>query len=69
MKAVDLRKFSIEELVEKISSLEEEQLRLRCNHATKQLENIQLVNMGRKAIARAKTILNEKQRQSSEKVQ
>ena len=63
MKASELRPFSVEELNAKLKELEEEQLRRRCNKTIQQLENTSLIQLGRRDIARIKTILSEKQRQ------
>ncbi len=62
MKATKLRGLGIEELEVKLSEMEEEQLRRRCNAVISQLPNVQLIKQGRKEIARIKTILNEKRR-------
>ena len=56
----EFRSLSIQELESKIVDLEEEQMRLRCNHTIQGLENTNLLMNGRKKIARAKTVLTEK---------
>jgi len=62
MKISELRLLSVQELEAKIYDLEEEQLRLRCNKTNGQLENVQLIPQGRRHVARLKTIINEKKR-------
>ena len=59
MKASELRQLSQEELGSKISSLEENLFRLRCNKIIGQLEDTSVIKKARQDIARAKTILNE----------
>ena len=60
MKASELRQLSSEELHLKVSSLQENLFRLRCNKTIGQLEDTSTIIKTRKSIARAKTILNEK---------
>ena len=59
MKVEELRQLSRVDLVAKISTLEENIFRLRCNKAIGQLEDTSVITKARKDIARAKTILNE----------
>lgn len=61
MKASELRQLSSEELQLKVKSLEENLFRLRCNKTIGQLEDTSAMNKAKKDIARAKTILTEKQ--------
>lgn len=60
MKVAELRDLSVEDLKSKISSLEENLFRLRCNQAVGQLEDTTALKSGRRDIAKAKTVLNEK---------
>lgn len=60
MKASEFRELSTEDLKDKISSLEENLFRLRCNRAVGQLEDKCAIRVGRRDIARAKTILRQK---------
>jgi large subunit ribosomal protein L29 len=59
MKVEELRQLSRVDLVAKISTLEENIFRLRCNKAIGQLEDTSVITKARKDIARAKTILSE----------
>lgn len=68
MKASELRKLSIEELTEKLVETENEQLKMRSNLTTKQLENTSLLTSGRKNIARMYTIINEKKKEAKNEV-
>ncbi|PWI58625.1 50S ribosomal protein L29 [Sulfoacidibacillus thermotolerans] len=61
MKAKDLRLKTNGELVDEIGSLKEELFNLRFQLATGQCENPMRVREVRKAIARAKTILRERE--------
>ena len=60
MKVAELRDLSVEDLKNKISSLEENFFRLRCNQAVGQLEDTAVLKSSRRDIAKAKTVLNEK---------
>lgn len=64
MKSKDLRDLSVAELKSKVSELKQENMNLRFQHATKQLENTAGIHKVRRDIARALTILTEKERQS-----
>jgi len=66
MKAVDLRKKSMDELNEELVALRREQFNLRMQHATGELTHNHEHGRVRKDIARVKTILNELQRASGE---
>lgn len=68
MKVSELRKLSIEELTEKLVETENEQLKMRSNLTTKQLENTSLLRSGRKNIARIYTIINEKKKEAKNEV-
>lgn len=65
MKVAELRALSIKELESKALEMEEEQLRRRCNQVIAQLPNVRLLRQGRRDIARIKTIINEKKRESA----
>ena len=64
MKASEFRQLSEDDLKAKIKSLEENLFRLKCNKSIGQLEDTTTINMARKDIARAKTVLNEQDRQT-----
>jgi len=59
MKAKEFRDLSVDEVREKITSLEEELFNLRFQAQVGQLSNPVRMRMVRKEIARAKTVLNE----------
>ena len=61
MKVEKLRDLSTNELVRKVDSLKEELFNLRFQMATGQLENPMRIKELRKDIARAKTILPERE--------
>ena len=61
MKVEKLRDLSTNELVRKVDSLKEELFNLRFQMATGQLENSMRIKELRKDIARAKTILRERE--------
>ncbi len=63
MNAEDLRAKSIDELVKIIVDLRKEQFNARFQKAQGSLENTAQVRKNRRAIARAKTILNQKRRE------
>mgnify|MGYP003957539087 FL=1 len=62
MKINEFRQLSNEDLTAKISTLEENLFRLRCNKTIGQLEDTSVIKTARKDIARAKTVLNENKR-------
>lgn len=62
MKTKELRDLSVEELRERCKSLEEELFNLRFQHATSQLENPMRLRAAKRDIARAKTIIGERER-------
>jgi large subunit ribosomal protein L29 len=61
MKVKDLRDLSTAEIEHKVNSLKEELFNLRFQLATGQLENPMRIREVRKDIARAKTILRERE--------
>jgi large subunit ribosomal protein L29 len=61
MKANKLRDLTVEELVRKVDNLKEELFNLRFQMATGQLENPMRIKEVKKDIARAKTILRERE--------
>ncbi|MCI1859279.1 MAG: 50S ribosomal protein L29 [Sporolactobacillus sp.] len=61
MKAEDIRKLSTDDVEQNIKSLKEELFNLRFQLATGQLENTARIREVRKSIARAKTILRERE--------
>ncbi len=61
MKANEFREMSVADLQKKIAALKEELFNLRFQHATNQLENANKLVSVRRDIARAKTILQEKE--------
>lgn len=63
MKANKLRDMTSEELVRKVGELKEELFNLRFQMATGQLENPVRVKEVRKSIARAKTIIRQRELQ------
>jgi large subunit ribosomal protein L29 len=65
MKAQQLRELSIDELKEKIESLEEEHFNLRFQARMGQLSNPLQLRIIRRDIARAYTILSERNREKA----
>lgn len=61
MKASELREMTTAEIEQKIAALKEELFNLRFQLATGQLENTARIKQVRKAIARAKTVLRERE--------
>ena len=57
-----VREFTREELLRRLRDLKEEAFNLRLQQATGQLENSDRIRVVRRDIARANTILKEKQR-------
>ncbi len=66
MEATELRSKSVEELNEELVSLRREQFNLRMQRATGELAQHTEHRRVRKAIARVKTVLNEKARSAGE---
>ena len=61
MKANDIRQMSVLEINRKITDLKDQLFLLKLQHATNQLENAAKLVEVRRDIARAKTILHEKE--------
>lgn len=61
MKANDIRKLSTEEINKKITESKQELFNLRMKQATGSLENPSRIRELRKAVARLKTILRERE--------
>ena len=66
MEAKDLREKSVEELKEELLGLRKEQFKLRRQNATGELNQNHQHRLGRKEIARVKTVLNELGRAAGE---
>ncbi|MEW6350416.1 MAG: 50S ribosomal protein L29 [Thermodesulfobacteriota bacterium] len=64
MKAKELKELSVEELQAKEREFREEEFRLRCKHATGQLEKTARLGALRRDIARVKTFIRQKERSS-----
>jgi large subunit ribosomal protein L29 len=62
MKASEIRNLSVEEIREKVSGLEEEFFNLRFQAKMGQLSNPVMLRMVRRDIARAKTVLHEREK-------
>lgn len=60
MNAVELREKSVEQLNEELISLLRDQFNFRMQKATGQLNQTHLMKQNQRAIARIKTVLNEK---------
>ena len=65
MKAEDVRAKTIDELNDQLNDLSKEAFNLRFQVASGQLENTARVREVRRDLARVKTILNEKKRESA----
>jgi large subunit ribosomal protein L29 len=61
MKANDFRNLTTAEIEEKIGALKEELFNLRFQLATGQLDNPSTISQVRKSIAKAKTVLRERE--------
>ena len=61
MHAKELQGMEAEELVGKVHELKQELFHLRCQHALGRIENPMRIRQVRKDVARAKTVLREKQ--------
>jgi large subunit ribosomal protein L29 len=59
-KANELRGQDVADLEQQLQDLRDEQFNLRFQHATGQLENTARMRQVRRAIARIKTVMNEK---------
>ncbi|MDA2935508.1 50S ribosomal protein L29 [Acidobacteria bacterium AH-259-D05] len=62
MKASKLREMSEEELEDEAKAFSEQLFKLRLQQATGQLENVRKIRAVRRDLARAKTILTEKEK-------
>lgn len=62
MKASEIRNLSVEEIRERVSGLEEEFFNLRFQAKMGQLSNPLMLRMVRRDIARAKTVLHEREK-------
>lgn len=60
MKTIELRKFSVVSLEKKIEELEEKYFSLLCNSSMGTSSDTSLLKKNKKLIARAKTVLTEK---------
>jgi len=67
MKASNIRELNNVELAQKLDDLKKELFNLRLSHATGQLNNPLALNTVKKDIARVKTVLKEREAQSSAK--
>ncbi len=65
MKAEDVRAKTVDELNDQLNDLSKEAFNLRFQAASGQLENTARVREVRRDLARVKTILNEKKRESA----
>lgn len=65
MKAAEMRNLSREDLTGKLTGWEEELFRARCNLAVGQFTQTHQIQVLRKTIARAKTLLNEMSRNAA----
>ena len=66
MKTADIRELTTDEILARIEGFQEEIFRLRFRSATQEIENPMLLRTLRRDIARLKTILGERQTESSE---
>ena len=66
MKAADVRLMTLDQLNEELVKLKKERFNLRFQRATGQLENTARVRQVRRDIARIKTILGERRRQTAQ---
>ena len=65
MKATEIRDLSVEEIKEKVHSLEEELFNLRFQAKMGQLSNPLQMKMVKRDIARTKTVLGEKKKEAT----
>ena len=61
MKAKELKKLSVEELIKNLEDMKKDLFMLRMQHATNQLDNPMQIAAVKKDIARVKTIIREKE--------
>jgi large subunit ribosomal protein L29 len=64
MKPAEIRELTDQEIVERITQLQEERFRLRFRAATQQLENPMLLRHLRNDLARLKTVQRERETQT-----
>ena len=64
MNANEVRQLNITEILERIQTEEEMYIRMRINHATRPLDNPNSLKVLRRTIARLKTILLQKKKES-----
>lgn len=69
MKARELRDLTIDELKQKEAELEDEVFRLKIKRYTTQLENKMIIRNKKRVLARMKTIIKEKQVETSIKAE
>lgn len=62
MKADELKSLEVADLEGKVKALEEDLFRVRFQHATAQLSDTSKIGKAKRDLARAKTILRERQR-------
>ncbi|MCB9732261.1 MAG: 50S ribosomal protein L29 [Deltaproteobacteria bacterium] len=65
MKAEELKSLGVEDLAAKVKTLEEDLFRVRFQHATAQLSDTSKIGKAKRDLARAKTILAERQRDAA----
>ena len=65
MNPLEMRQLSPDELGARVTQWQEELFRMRCNQAIGQTTNPSAIRTMRRQIARAKTIINEKQRNAA----
>jgi len=63
-KIKDLRAMSIDELEKKLLELKKEQLNLRIQHSTGQLQNSAVIRTVRRDIAKVNTLISERKKNS-----
>lgn len=66
MKSTEMRALGVEEMLSRVGEWEEQVFRYRCELKTGQLENTNLIRRTRQDIARAKTIMREKEHAGSQ---
>lgn len=65
MKTTEMRSLAVEELEGRVDTWREDIFRARCNMAVGQTQNTNVLRELRRDIARAKTIINEKNRDAA----
>ena len=61
MKTSEIKELTIKEIVEKLQVEKENLVRLKLNHAVSPLDNPMKIQVGKKNIARLKTVLRERE--------